>query len=210
VYVPAVRSLGILIVLSTVAFAAPDPWNAPRVVRPREAPRSDGPPRDAEDMPAAAPLDLAFEHGSVKVKVHVPLGNWRLDQSEPFGAQLTPSWRQANIKLVIDTTCHGMCDSLAKNIVAKAHETSTRLRRSKKRVVWVAKPREEHKGQWYWRLNAFARMVRDDEYHVVIDRLLPDGNGILTCEGVVDRHASPVWIDRIEKLCRELKFEIGS
>jgi hypothetical protein len=199
-----------------------DPWGRSAPRRPeRPAANERLPVKAARDAPEPADTSFVLTWGDrPRVLVHMPVGNWRVNRpiliggaSPPDRVTFNPSWYEANIDLELVITCSGTCDAkaLPANIVSSARE-SFEFTRSSGHVPklvprWIVKPHLAS-GVWSWRFDASDKAGNRIEGHVAVDRILPELGAVLRCRGETDRRANPVWLDRIEALCRELTFEI--
>lgn len=199
-----------------------DPWG-PNASRRPERPASNErlSVKPARDAPEPAGKSFVLSWGDrPRVRVHMPLGNWHVNRpiliggaSPPRGVTFNPSWYEANIDLELDITCGGTCDAkaLPANIVSSAREDFEFTRSSghvpKLVPRWIVKPRLAS-GVWSWRFDASDKAGNRVEGNVAVDRILPELDAVLRCRGETKRRANPVWLDRIEALCRKLTFEM--
>jgi hypothetical protein len=207
-----------------VAMLAPDsdPWGPNAPPRP-ERPASSEPLPDKPARDAPEPVDTSFTlswEGRPRVRVHMSVGNWRVNRpiliggaSPPSFITFNPSWYEANIDLELEISCGGTCEAkaLPANIVASARKefefTQSSDHVPKLAPRWIVKPHLAS-GVWSWRFDASDKAGSRIEGHVAVDRMLPELGAVLRCRGETKRRANPVWLDRLEALCRELTFEV--
>jgi hypothetical protein len=206
----------------TMLDPALDPWgpNAPAVPR-RPAANKRRPPRELHDAPEPADASFVLPFGDrPRVRVHMPIGNWRLNRpilvggaAAPPWLTFNPSWYEGNIDLKLEVTCAGACEArvLPANIVASAREDFEFERHSahdpKLVPRWIEKPHAAD-GMWSWRFDASDAVGNRVEGRVAVVRIIPELGAVLSCKGETDRRAHPGWLDRLEALCRGLTFEV--
>lgn len=202
-----------------------DPWS-PKGPRPKEPPPPKEPlrPLNLRDAPEAA------DHESVlvwndrpRVRVHLAVGNWYENRPlviserprdprwiSPWSTiEFNPSWYEANIRLELALECNGACDTgdLPANLAKRARDDAREMRTRGLAPRWLVEP--HHAGNiWGWKLVARDKIGTIRGGKVAVDRVLPELGAFLECVGVTESRVDPVWLDRIEDLCRQMTIEM--
>lgn len=168
-------------------------------------------------MPEPADRDFVLRwQDRPRVRVHMPIGNWYENRpivldggpSHYTSIKFHPSWGEGNIDLVLDLGCQDDCDrALPATIVERAREDFAAVRDAKLTPRWIARPQEAD-GVWSWRFDATDDVGTRTDGRVAVVRIIPELGTFLECRGETSHRANPIWLDRLEALCRDLSFEI--
>ena len=167
-----------------------------------------------------APADRVFVLQSwpdePRVRVRMPVGNWYenrpitlLGPRRHRDIKFHPAWGEGNIDLEVAIECQGYCDlaELPSQIVKTARDEFAALRDDGLVPRWIVKPHRAG-GVWSWRFDATDNGGTRVAGHVAVVRIIPELEAYLSCRGETTYRGNPIWLDRIEALCRELRYEV--
>jgi hypothetical protein len=164
-------------------------------------------------MPEPLANEFELSSGGQRVRFHMQLGNWS-DSDRHDGMSFSPAWFHANVDVVVELGCQGECTppALPGNIVRSARE-SFDFTKSKNHVPqltprWITKPHREKSGAFAWRYQASDKWQENTEGEVAVVVIPPGMSFFVSCRGKIDRRADWAWLDRLEKICREMTFEV--
>jgi hypothetical protein len=156
-------------------------------------------------------LDLSSHDVKLKVKIATPTG-WS-ENNYTSGVTYQASGSSMS-HISIGLSCDGSCGdaaTLGKNIQKQANEEFEFVK-GKNHIpqlepTWAVKPKDEGSGVWFTKWDAKEAGGKQEEHHVVIEKLLPGTDMLFRCEAEVNEHDSP-WVDRFEKACRAADVQL--